>query len=51
MDAAMKLRVPKNWGYFLTSVGTVSFLKRALLHRVVEGVCVVSCSRRPDPLS
>lgn len=38
-------------GYLLTSEGTVSFSSRALLLGVGEVVCVVSFSRRPDPLS
>jgi hypothetical protein len=51
VDAAMNLRVPKNGGYFSTSVGTVSFSRRALLRGVGEVAYVVSCSRRPDPFS
>jgi hypothetical protein len=35
----------------MTSVGTVSFSRRALLHGVGEFVFVVSCSLSPDPLS
>ena len=52
VNAAMKLRVPKRvGGYLLTSEGTVSFPKRALLHVVGEVVCAVSFSRRPGLLS
>jgi len=47
----MKLRVPKNGGYLLTSEGTVSFSRGALLHGVGEVVCMFSFPRCPGPLS
>jgi len=34
MNAVMNLQVPRNVGNFLTSWGTVSFLRRTLLHSV-----------------
>jgi hypothetical protein len=34
VNAVMNLRVPKNWGNFLTSCKPISFTRRTLLHGI-----------------